>query len=74
MIGATGEYPEGKLNETDEGELQMAITTDVHGNIRIDFGKPVHWFAMSPLHAKKLGEMLIARANMSLADMRRTSN
>ena len=46
-IGATEHYPQGKLDESDEGELTMAITRE--GDIvRIGFGKPVAWLAMFP--------------------------
>jgi len=37
----------------DEGELSIAITVDPSGHIMIDFGKPVHWFAMPREQAQK---------------------
>lgn len=46
-LGATGEFPQGKIDETDEGELQIAICYDPHADIiRIDFGKPVSWLGL----------------------------
>lgn len=52
-IGATGDYPNGKLNKDDEGGLLFRMTND-QGNIIIDFGKQVHWIAMPPKEAREL--------------------
>ena len=35
-LGATGAFPDGKMNKTDEGELRMAISS-ANGFVRIDF-------------------------------------
>ena len=60
-LGATGEFPEGKLGEGDEGELQFAV--GVHeGNIVIDFGTPVAWVAMPPELARQVAELLLQHA------------
>ena len=38
-------YPRGKLNAHDEGQLRIAMT--VKGNtLIIDFGKPVKWLGL----------------------------
>lgn len=60
-LGATGEYPKGKLAPDDEGGLNAAITRqgDV---IRIDFGKPVGWLALYPDEARALAKILIEKA------------
>jgi hypothetical protein len=60
-IGATGNYPQGKLDDTDEGELTIAITR-ADGIVRIEFGKPVAWIAMSPEHAVGLARLLLKHA------------
>jgi len=39
-------YPYGKLDHTDEGEMTIAISSPEDGVARIDFGKPVLWFAV----------------------------
>lgn len=39
-LGATGEFPEGKLTEVDEGELKFAVGY-MKGKVVIDFGTPV---------------------------------
>ena len=54
-------YPEGKLNETDEGALTLLLS--VEGNcVRVDFPKPVHWFALPPDQAIQLAHLMIAHA------------
>jgi hypothetical protein len=56
-FGATGQFPEGKLNEADEGEIQFGITTD-NGKVVINFGTPVSWMGMNPEQARELGALL----------------
>ena len=60
-VGATGRYPQGKLDESDEGELTLAVTRtgDV---IRIDFGKSIEWIAMSPEDAAGFAQLLMQHA------------
>lgn len=60
-LGATGEFPEGKLTQTDEGEIQMAV--GVHnGKIVIDFGKPTQWVGMNYEQAMALSGSLRDKA------------
>lgn len=59
-LGATGRFPEGKLNENDEGELRAGIT--IHkGKMVINFGKPVTWLALSKKEVEALIELLSRR-------------
>src|ERR1700691_2146243 len=44
-VGATGEFPQGKLNKHDEGELRMRIGHK-GTEVLIEFGKPVAWVGM----------------------------
>jgi hypothetical protein len=60
-IGATGDWPQGKLNEDDEGGLAVEIST-VGANVRVDFGKPVAWLAMDPDGALALASGIIEHA------------
>jgi len=60
-IGATGSFPDGKLNENDEGEIAIAITKS-NGNVVIDFGMQVHWIGFTTAQAIGIGELLIKRA------------
>ena len=60
-LGAMGEFPQGKICETDEGGLQFAIfKTKDKANLIIEFGTPVHWFGM-PIHEAKEFALSILR-------------
>jgi hypothetical protein len=61
-LGSTGKYPLGKLDPTDEGELNIAVFI-LKGKIRIEFGKPVAWLAMPPKQAIDFAELIIRHAN-----------
>lgn len=54
-------YPEGKLNEYDEGELPLKIGTEKE-NVCIDFGKPTHWIALPPDQAVEFAMLIIKHA------------
>lgn len=59
QTGATGNFPHGKLGAGDEGEIAMAVGSDLQkGVVFIDFGKQVRWFGMEPVHLDGLIEML----------------
>jgi hypothetical protein len=63
-IGATGEFPYGKADESDEGALRMALSTDHrNGIIRIVFGKPISWLGLPSLEARGLAKMLMDKAD-----------
>lgn len=57
-VGATGEFPQGKLDDSDEGELRLAVTT-TGGKVVMDFGKQVVWIGFDGAQAVALGELLI---------------
>ncbi len=41
-IGATGQFPNGKLHEKDAGEIRFNVVADKErGLIHLDFGKPI---------------------------------
>jgi len=62
-VGATGEHPEGRLTEDDEGEIQFAVAADkAAGKVVIDFGKPVAWMGMNASQARDLGMLLFRGA------------
>src|SRR5262249_26020317 len=63
FFGATGKFPEGKLNEEDEGELQLGIANDGR-KVIIQFGTPVSWFGMGPVQARDLAALLIHHAHL----------
>src|SRR5688572_19938184 len=57
-LGATGNFPDGKLNENDEGEIMVGITS-VEDRVILNFGKPVHWIGFTKEQAKAIAESLI---------------
>lgn len=61
-LGATGEFPDGKLSEEDEGELRMQIGLTAEGLVRMDFGKPIAWFSMHPQQACDMAAMIVKHA------------
>lgn len=68
-LGPTGEFPDGKLNKDDEGQIKIAIGADLDNKkVVIDFGTLVAWIAMSPQEARQLAEVI--RKNSYLAEGR----
>lgn len=61
-IGATGEFPDGKLRPDDEGELRVAIAAS-KGNVVIAFGKEVEWLALDPDQAIHIAAMILQKAH-----------
>lgn len=62
-LGPTGDFPQGRLNETDEGGLRFAVGSDRDTEtVILDFGKPVAWLGMRPEDAERLAEMLTEHA------------
>ena len=60
--GATGAFPQGKLNADDEGELCCAVRIE-KDKVRVDFGpKPVAWLSMDPEAAIDFASALIDKA------------
>lgn len=60
-FGATGQFPEGKLREDDQGEIKFGVGVS-NGNVVLDFGTPVKWLGLPPAQAIELSKMLAARA------------
>lgn len=62
-LGATGEFPKGKLCDTDEGGINVAIGTNKDNNrIIIVFGEPTSWIGMTKKEAVKLANDLLKRS------------
>jgi hypothetical protein len=55
--GPTGEFPQGRLNSEDEGELAVGLAI-VQNRIVMHFGKPIVWVGMSADDADNLIAML----------------
>jgi hypothetical protein len=61
-FGATGKFPRGSLGPHDEGGLQMGVAHDEHGNVIMNFGKPVAWIAFPPEQAIELAKLILHHA------------
>lgn len=61
-FGATGQFPDGKMNSEDEGEIKFGITNNGF-EVILDFGRPVTWLGMPPLLARQLAAMLAKHAD-----------
>lgn len=62
-LGATGNFPDGKISEDDEGELKFAVLTR-NNNVMIIFGKPVEWLDLSKDTAKQLVKGLMKQIEL----------
>jgi hypothetical protein len=61
-LGPTGEYPDGKLHSSDEGELTMAVGI-VNDRIVLELGTSVKWVGLAPSDARALADLLLEKAN-----------
>lgn len=62
-VGATGQFPYGKLRKDDQGELTVAMAVDFRQSVvRMEFGKPVGWLALPSAHAKRLAKLLLEKS------------
>lgn len=57
QLGATGKFPMGKLNETDEGDLRIAVAADLQSQrVILNLGTPVAWIGFTYEQAMALSE------------------
>lgn len=56
-----GEYPDGKLNDEDEGAIVYAIGHE-KGRVILQFPKPVKWMGATPEQALEMAQALIKHA------------
>ena len=62
-FGATGKFPEGKVSDSDEGELRLGVARDeLNGIVQVNFGKPVAWLGMSPPDAIDFAKAILKAA------------
>lgn len=58
-LGATGRFPDGKLNEHDEGEIAIGIAHDAQtGKIVMNFGQPTAWIGFTKDQARDIARVL----------------
>ena len=60
-LGATGDFPRGRLNRGDEGALNIAISHE-SGVVRLDFGKEVAWIGLPPDEALAFASVIVEHA------------
>ena len=64
-IGPTGQFPQGKMNADDKGELALDVSHDHDkGHVVMSFGTNLAWLGMGPSEAKSLAALLIHHANV----------
>jgi len=63
--GPTGEFPQGKLNADDEGELKLMISHDEQ-NLVLDFGKPIAWCAMPKAQALQFAFAILTHCGVTI--------
>jgi len=68
-LGPTGAFPEGKLNETDEGELAFAVYHQ-KGKVILEFNSQVKWLGMNASQGIELGKALIKHSKKILKGAR----
>lgn len=60
-IGKTGDFPQGKLNKTDEGGFSMAVSSQ-DGKVLVLFGTPVAWLGLDKKTAINLARSIMDHA------------
>jgi len=60
-LGATGDFPQGKVHPTDEGGLRMAIGHK-DGKVFVAFGTPTEWIGLDKNSALALANCIIEHA------------
>lgn len=68
-LGATGKYPHGTLGPHDEGALQMAVAHDSKGNVHVNFGKDLSWFAMPSEQAINFARLILRHAGVKKVEI-----
>lgn len=62
-FGATGTFPQGVLNDDDQGALKIGVAFDkADGLVHLEFGKPIAWTAFPPEVATNLARALLKHA------------
>jgi len=56
-LGPTGDYPDGKLTEHDEGGIKIGVTVK-DGKVILAFGGSVTWIGLDAKQARQLAESL----------------
>jgi hypothetical protein len=57
-LGATGKFPDGKLNDNDDGEIRFSLTVQDGKLIIFDFGKNIKWIGFTKKEAIQIRDLL----------------
>ncbi len=68
FFGATGKFPQGHLNDEDEGELKIGIGVS-EGKVVINFGTPVVWIGFDVDQAIELACHILGTAKKIKEDL-----
>lgn len=60
-IGATNKFPDGKINEQDQGQIMIGVTVK-DDKVIMSFGKAVEWIGFTREEAIQVGQSLLDRA------------
>jgi hypothetical protein len=61
-LGATGNFPDGKVHQDDAGELTFAVGA-LNTEVAVQFGSPVQWFSLPPATARVMARALFEKAD-----------
>ena len=64
-LGATGDYPDGKINESDEGGIQIAIGRE-NNRVVVHFGKPTAWIGFDQAKAVEFAVTILKHAGANI--------
>jgi len=62
ILGPTGDFPEGKVNDDDEGALVMGMTI-MDGVIVLHFGTQISWIGLDVNTARAIAAGLNVKAD-----------
>lgn len=62
-LGATGNFPAGKIAAQDEGGIRVSIS-HYQGNVIINFGSPVAWVGFTARQAREIATSLMKHAKL----------
>jgi len=73
QLGPTGRFPGGKLVDSDEGEIRLAVGTK-GGKVVLDLGAPTAWVGFDPEQARDLAQLFVKHAEIAEIPTEETTN
>jgi hypothetical protein len=68
-FGATGKFPDGKLDRHDEGEIRIGVARDERGLVLIEFGKKIAWLAFPQDQAINFAKLIFKHAGATRVEV-----